>query len=35
MTGAALVNAHTHVYSGLASFGMPPPRRVLSDQPED
>ncbi len=26
MSGAGLVNAHTHVYSGLASLGMPPPR---------
>ena len=25
MTGAGFVNAHTHLYSGLAPFGMPPP----------
>ncbi len=25
MTGAGLVNAHTHLYSGLAPFGMPAP----------
>jgi len=25
MTGPGLVNAHTHLYSGLAPFGMPPP----------
>ena len=26
MSGAGFVNAHTHVYSGLASLDMPPPR---------
>jgi len=26
MSGAGLVNAHTHVYSGLAPLGMPTPR---------
>jgi cytosine/adenosine deaminase-related metal-dependent hydrolase len=26
MSGSGWVNAHTHVYSGLAPFGMPPPR---------
>lgn len=26
MSGTGSVNAHTHVYSGLASLGMPPPR---------
>jgi cytosine/adenosine deaminase-related metal-dependent hydrolase len=25
MSGAGFVNAHTHVYSGLVSLGMPPP----------
>jgi cytosine/adenosine deaminase-related metal-dependent hydrolase len=31
MSGAGFVNAHTHVYSGLASLGMPPPRREPSN----
>jgi cytosine/adenosine deaminase-related metal-dependent hydrolase len=26
MTSAGFVNAHTHIYSGLAPLGMPPPR---------
>ena len=25
MSGAPLVNAHTHIYSGLAPLGMPVP----------
>jgi cytosine/adenosine deaminase-related metal-dependent hydrolase len=28
MSLAGFVNAHTHVYSGLASLGMPPPRHA-------
>ncbi len=28
MRGAAVVNAHTHVYSGLARLGMPEPERT-------
>lgn len=28
MTLAGFVNAHTHIYSGLASLGMPPPRNA-------
>jgi cytosine/adenosine deaminase-related metal-dependent hydrolase len=31
MSGAGFVNAHTHVYSGLASLGMPPPRHEPSN----
>ena len=31
MSGAGFVNAHTHVYSGLASLGMPPPRHAPSN----
>src|ERR1051325_8785148 len=27
MTGPGFVNAHTHIYSGLAPFDMPPPAR--------
>ena len=30
MSAAGFVNAHTHVYSGLASLGMPPPRHEPS-----
>jgi cytosine/adenosine deaminase-related metal-dependent hydrolase len=30
VSGAGFVNAHTHIYSGLASFGMPPPRHEPS-----
>jgi cytosine/adenosine deaminase-related metal-dependent hydrolase len=28
MIGPGFVNAHTHVYSGLAPFGMPPPKEA-------
>ena len=31
MSGAGFVNAHTHVYSGLAPLGMPPPRQEPSN----
>ena len=31
MSDAGFVNAHTHVYSGLASLGMPPPRHEPSN----
>ncbi len=31
MSGAGFVNAHTHVYSGLAPLGMPPPRHEPSN----
>ena len=31
MSGAGFVNAHTHVYSGLASLGIPPPRHEPSN----
>ncbi len=31
MSGAGWVNAHTHVYSGLAPLGMPPPRHEPSN----
>ena len=30
MTGTGIVNAHTHVYSGLVPLGMPPPGRAPS-----
>jgi len=30
MSAAGFVNAHTHVYSGLVSLGMPPPQREPS-----